>query len=166
MIKVLFPSHSCQFVDVERPLWLKDRSVVYSCSWASPAQSFVSESIGTHDHTLLSQIWDFNNREGQAPVFISPLEQGNPTLKYQTVFFLVFLFLFLGSASCCAYFIKVIREIVPRDNSSWCLFIFYIFVPLHVSALVGHLQAAYTTISGSYFTYNGSALLVAFTFRT
>jgi urate oxidase len=27
------------------------------------------------------------------------------------------------------------------------------FLPLHVSALVGHLQAEYTTISGSYFTF-------------
>jgi hypothetical protein len=31
-----------------------------------------SESRGTHDHILLSQIRDFPNLEGQVPVFISP----------------------------------------------------------------------------------------------
>jgi hypothetical protein len=31
-----------------------------------------SESRGTHDHILLSQIGDFRNLEGQVPVFISP----------------------------------------------------------------------------------------------
>jgi hypothetical protein len=31
-----------------------------------------SESRGTRDHILLSQIWDFSNLEGQVPVFISP----------------------------------------------------------------------------------------------
>jgi hypothetical protein len=34
-------------------------------------------------------------------------------------------------------------------------FIFYI-LPLHVSALGGHLQAGYTISLGSYFTHNGS----------
>jgi hypothetical protein len=38
-------------------------------------------------------------------------------------------------------------------------FIFYIFLPLHVPALVGHLQAEYTTILGSYFSYNESVVL-------
>jgi hypothetical protein len=31
-----------------------------------------SESCGTHDHILLSQIRDSPNLEGQAPIFISP----------------------------------------------------------------------------------------------
>jgi hypothetical protein len=31
----------------------------------------MSESRGTHDHILLSQIRNFPNREGQVPVFIS-----------------------------------------------------------------------------------------------
>jgi hypothetical protein len=31
-----------------------------------------SESHGTHDYVLLSQIWDSPNLEGQVPVFISP----------------------------------------------------------------------------------------------
>jgi hypothetical protein len=37
-------------------------------------------------------------------------------------------------------------------------FILYIFLPLYVSALVGHLQAEYTIILGSYFTHNGSVV--------
>jgi hypothetical protein len=32
----------------------------------------MSESRGTHDHILLSQIRDCPNLEGQVPVFISP----------------------------------------------------------------------------------------------
>jgi hypothetical protein len=32
-----------------------------------------------------------------------------------------FKFLFWGSVSCCVYFIKVIRRIVPHNNSSRCL---------------------------------------------
>jgi hypothetical protein len=42
-------------------------------------------------------------------------------------------FLFWGSASCCAYFIKVIGKTVPRNNFLRCLFIFlfrrYMFLP-------------------------------------
>jgi hypothetical protein len=34
-----------------------------------------SESGGTHDHILLSQIWDSPNLEGQVPVFISPRDR-------------------------------------------------------------------------------------------
>jgi hypothetical protein len=33
---------------------------------------FRSESRGTHDHILLSQIWDTPNLEDQVPVFVSP----------------------------------------------------------------------------------------------
>jgi hypothetical protein len=33
---------------------------------------FGSESSGTHNHILLSQIWDSPNLEGQVPVFTSP----------------------------------------------------------------------------------------------
>jgi hypothetical protein len=37
-------------------------------------------------------------------------------------------------------------------------FIFHIFLPLHVSALAGHLQAEYKIILGSYFTHSGSVV--------
>jgi hypothetical protein len=53
-------------------------------------------------------------------------------------------------ASCCTYFTKFVRRSVPPNNFSRCLF--YIFLPLHVSALAGHLQAEYTIIPGSYLT--------------
>jgi hypothetical protein len=33
-----------------------------------------SDSRGTHNHILLSQIRDYRNLEGHVPVFISPLE--------------------------------------------------------------------------------------------
>jgi hypothetical protein len=63
---------SCGFVDVGRPLWREDGSVVDSCCWAFPAQFFSgSESRGTHDHILMSQIWGYWNTEDQILVFIS-----------------------------------------------------------------------------------------------
>jgi hypothetical protein len=34
-----------------------------------------SEYRGTHNHILLSQIWDSTNLEGQVPVFISPRDK-------------------------------------------------------------------------------------------
>jgi hypothetical protein len=49
---------------------------------------------------------------------------------------------------------KVIRSAVLLNN----FLKMFILLPLHVSALVGHLQVEYTTISGSYFTYNGSVI--------
>jgi hypothetical protein len=50
---------------------------------------------------------------------------------------------------------EVIRSAVPRNN----FLKMFILLPLHVLAFVGHLQAEYTTISGSYFTYNASVVL-------
>jgi hypothetical protein len=38
--RFLLLSDSCGFVDVGRSLWQEDGSVVYNCSWPSPAQSF------------------------------------------------------------------------------------------------------------------------------
>jgi hypothetical protein len=55
------------FVDVGCPLWWEDGSVVYSCCWASPAQSFLGPNPAGH-----SQIWDSFNLEYQVPVFIYP----------------------------------------------------------------------------------------------
>jgi hypothetical protein len=36
---------SCWFVDVGRSLWREDGSIVYSCCWPSPAQSFSGPSL-------------------------------------------------------------------------------------------------------------------------
>jgi hypothetical protein len=52
-------------------------------------------------------------------------------------------FLFWGSASCCAYFIKVTGR-TWKNKYLRCLFIF--ILPLHVSALADHLQEEYTII--------------------
>jgi hypothetical protein len=38
------PSDSCGFVDVDRPLWQEDRSVIYNCCWPSSVQSFLGLS--------------------------------------------------------------------------------------------------------------------------
>jgi hypothetical protein len=42
--RFLLLSDSCRFVDVGRPFWREDGSVVYNCCWASPAQSFLGLS--------------------------------------------------------------------------------------------------------------------------
>jgi hypothetical protein len=42
--KSLLLSDTCEFVDLGRPLWREDGSVIYNCYWASPAQSFSGPS--------------------------------------------------------------------------------------------------------------------------
>jgi hypothetical protein len=42
--RFLLLSDSCGFVDVGRPLWREDGSVVYNCRWPSSAQSFSGPS--------------------------------------------------------------------------------------------------------------------------
>jgi hypothetical protein len=37
--RLLLLSDSCGFVDVARPLWREEVSVIYNCCWPSPAQS-------------------------------------------------------------------------------------------------------------------------------
>jgi hypothetical protein len=46
MTRFLLLSESCGFVDVVRPLWWEDGSLVYSCCWASKAHSFWDPSSG------------------------------------------------------------------------------------------------------------------------
>jgi hypothetical protein len=38
-------SDSCGFVDLGRPFWREDGSVVYNCCWPSPSQSFSGSSL-------------------------------------------------------------------------------------------------------------------------
>jgi hypothetical protein len=45
-----------------------------------------SESSGTHNQILLSQIRDSPNLEGLVPVFMSPMEQGGPVVPPSTGF--------------------------------------------------------------------------------
>jgi hypothetical protein len=42
--RFLLLSDSCGFVDVGRPLWREDGSVVYNCCWSSPAELFSGAS--------------------------------------------------------------------------------------------------------------------------
>jgi hypothetical protein len=44
---------------------------------------------------------------------------------------------------CCVYYEVFFRSAVPR-NIIFDMFIFVFLYPLHVSALIGHLQAEYT----------------------
>jgi hypothetical protein len=62
-------------------------------------------------------------------------------------------FLFLRSAACCN----------RLPSQQLCKISIHIhLLPLHVSALVGHLQVEYIQlIAGSYCTYNGSIVLCA-----
>jgi hypothetical protein len=59
MTRYLLLFDSCDLVFVGRPLWREDGSVFCICCWPLPAQSLGSESLGTRDHIILSQIWDF-----------------------------------------------------------------------------------------------------------
>jgi hypothetical protein len=52
----LLLSDSYGFVDLGRPLWRDNGSVVYNCYWSSPAQSFLGRNRG---NILLSHIQDF-----------------------------------------------------------------------------------------------------------
>jgi hypothetical protein len=54
---------------------------------------------------------------------------------------------------------RLLEEPSLATNLQGVYFIFYIFLPLHVSALAGHLQAEYTIILGSYLLHNGSVVL-------
>jgi hypothetical protein len=54
---------------------------------------------------------------------------------------------------------RLLEELSLAATFQGVYFIFDIFLQLHVSALDGHLQAEYTIILGSYFTYNGSVVL-------
>jgi hypothetical protein len=61
------------FVDVERHLWREVESVVFSCCWASPAQSFSGlSSAGLMGICYCLNFLDFLNLEGLVPLFLSP----------------------------------------------------------------------------------------------
>jgi hypothetical protein len=63
--RFLLVSGNCWFVDVGRPLWREDGSVVYNCSWPSPTQSFSGP-------ILAGLMTIFYCLEGQVPVVIPP----------------------------------------------------------------------------------------------
>jgi hypothetical protein len=61
-------------LDVRRPLWREDESVIYSynCFWALPEQSLLGRSPAELSAIFSCLIWDSSHLEGQVPVFISP----------------------------------------------------------------------------------------------
>jgi hypothetical protein len=69
-----FLSGNCGFLDVVRPLWREDGSVIfsYNCFWALPEQLLSGQSPAELTTILYCLIWDSPNLEGQVPVFISP----------------------------------------------------------------------------------------------
>jgi hypothetical protein len=71
--RFLLLSDSCEFVDVGRPFWREDGSVVYNCCWSSPAQS----SSGPSPAGFMTSYFTVSDPRlpqpgGQVPVFISP----------------------------------------------------------------------------------------------
>jgi hypothetical protein len=72
------------FDHVGRPLWREVGSVVFSCCWASPAQSFSGLSpAGLKTVFYCPNFLDSPNLEGQVPVFISPQNQNYITTDGQ-----------------------------------------------------------------------------------
>jgi hypothetical protein len=69
-----FFSDTSRFLDVGRPLWREDGSVIYSysCSWALSEQSLSGPSPADLMTIFYYLIWDSPNLEGQVPVFIYP----------------------------------------------------------------------------------------------
>jgi hypothetical protein len=67
-------SDNCGFLDVGRPLWRENGSVIYSynCFWALPKQPLSGPSPAELTAIFYCLTWDSPIVEGQIPVFISP----------------------------------------------------------------------------------------------
>jgi hypothetical protein len=75
-------SDSWRFVDVERPLWREDVSVVYNCCWSSPAQSF----SGPSPAGLIVSDSRLHEPGGSGPRIYIPQEEGDPVIHPGTGF--------------------------------------------------------------------------------
>jgi hypothetical protein len=65
----------------------KSGSVVYSCCWTSPAQSFLGpDSHGAHEHILLSLFLRLPQPGGPGSCIYIPQEQGSPIMPPGTGF--------------------------------------------------------------------------------
>jgi hypothetical protein len=86
-----FPSffciNNCRFLDVGRPLWREDGSVIYSYSWfwAFRAVTLGSGSRRTHDRILLSHL-RLPQPGGPGPHICIPQEQGGSVIPLGTGF--------------------------------------------------------------------------------
>jgi hypothetical protein len=84
--RFLLLSDTCGFVDVGRPLWPEDGSVVYNCCWTSPAQSFSGPSPAGLVTIFYSQIRGFPQPGVPGPRIYIPQEQGGPVIPPRTWF--------------------------------------------------------------------------------
>jgi hypothetical protein len=68
-----FRSENCRFLDVRRPLWRENGSVIYlyNCFWALPEQSLSGPSPAELMTIFYYLIRDSPSLQGQVPVFIS-----------------------------------------------------------------------------------------------
>jgi hypothetical protein len=72
------PSDDCGFLDVGRPLWREDGSVIYlyNCCWALPEQSLLGRSPAELTAIFYCLIWDYPQFGGPGPRIYIPQEQG------------------------------------------------------------------------------------------
>jgi hypothetical protein len=74
LARLFLSIENCAFLDVWRPLWREDGSVIYSynCLSVLPEQSLSGPSPAQLTTILYCRIPDSSNIEGQVPVFIPP----------------------------------------------------------------------------------------------
>jgi hypothetical protein len=70
--RFLLLSDSCWFVDVRRPLWREVGSVIYSCCWFSPAQSFPDPGSAGLMNIFYSLRFETAQPVGLGTLIISP----------------------------------------------------------------------------------------------
>jgi hypothetical protein len=77
-MRFLLSSGNCGFVDVGRPLWREDGSVVYDCCWSSPAQSFFGPAELTT--IVYCPLFETPANWGSGPRIYISQEQGGPVM--------------------------------------------------------------------------------------
>jgi hypothetical protein len=75
------------FFLTEHSLWRENGSVVYNCCWFSPV-ILRSESRGTHDHILRSQIQTTSTSRARSP-YLYPPGTGGPVIPQALVYLFV-----------------------------------------------------------------------------
>jgi hypothetical protein len=83
-----FLSESCWFLDVGRPLWRGDGSIIYlyNCFWDLPEQSPSDPNPAELTTIFYCLIWDSSNLEGHVQYLYLPQEQGCPVILPGTGF--------------------------------------------------------------------------------
>jgi hypothetical protein len=89
-------SDRCGFVDVGRPLWRVEGSVIHNCFWSSSAQSFSGPS-STRLMTMFYSVRFESPQSGRpGPCIYIPQEQAGPVISPGTGFPFHCLLLFVG----------------------------------------------------------------------